>query len=530
MFLITKRSNIEAAVTNLLKHLNVTIHSDIIIEELEKHPDYPSMLAVSDVLTTLNIANEAFRAEATMLRELPVPFLASLKRNEGEIVVVTKIDSKHIYFADHLRNVNKLSVEIFNSEYSGVVLIAEPKSDLIKPRRVFRWTSKLKSAVITSFTLLVLLSILFNNSYSDIFDWKIAFLSLIKTAGLIVSILLLIQSIDSSNPLIQAVCKSGKKTDCNAILSSKAAEVFEGLTWSEVGFFYFSGTWLLLHLSGALPGAFMILTYLNLMCLPFTIYSIYYQARIAKKWCILCCVVQIVIWLEFVPLIFTFFGSNLHSHFVDFNILRIAFISFSIPAISWLILRPLIFKVQELKPLKGQLHTFKYNVELFKYILAKQPQFEQPNERWSIVLGENNAENVITMVSNPYCQPCAKMHKLLNDMIDQNDNVQVRIVFTALNIEADHQTPVARHFMALSSLPDKTLVKTALHTWYEQTRKDYRTWAHAFPVQLEKTDFFKLDEQRTWCEMAQVAVTPTILINGHVLPSIYQMNDLRYML
>ncbi len=530
MSLFTKRSNAEAAVVNLLKYLKITIDPDSVIDELEKHPDYPSMLAVSDVLTALHIENSAFRAKSEMLSELSLPFLVNLSTNGGEFAVVTKMDDKHVYFADERKAVNKLEVSNFKSAYAGVVLIAEPDTNFIKDRSTLLSASRFKPALLTVSCVSILLVLLYNSGYFSSLNWTIASLSLLKTAGLIVSILLLIQSVDSNNPLIQVLCQPGDKTDCNAILSSKAAKVFDGLTWSEVGFFYFAGTWLLLQFGGSLAGSLTVLAMLNFVSLPYTVYSIYYQARVVKKWCILCCSIQIILWLEFIPLVINASSTHFYFDFTNYEVLRLTLVYFSSPILLWLILKPLFLKLQQVKPLKEQLRKFKYNSELFNKLLTEQPQFKQPDENWSIVLGKAEAGNVITMVSNPYCQPCAKMHKLLNEIVDQNGDVQARIVFTAENTETDLQTPVTRHLMALNAQLDKTHVKNALHDWYEQKQKNYETWAKAYPVTLIETDYYKLDEQKAWCEMADVAFTPTMLINGHLLPSNYQFTDLKYML
>jgi uncharacterized membrane protein len=531
MFSFTKPSNAEASVTYLLKYLKVSINPDTVIDELEKHPDYPSMLAVSDVLTALNISNSAFRAEFEMLDELPVPFLANVNTNGGEFVVVTKMDAKHVYFSDERKEVNKLPLQSFKSEFAGVVLIAEPDTKLIEDRSLLSSAYKFKPVVLVAGCLLILLTLLYNSGYFSYLNWTTALLSAIKTAGLIVSVLLLIQSVDSNNPLIQVLCQGGGKTDCNAILSSKAAKVFDGLTWSEVGFFYLAGTWLLLQFGGSAgAGVLTVLAVLNFFSLPYTVYSIYYQARVAKKWCVLCCAIQALLWLEFIPLVINAFTTHFHLGFGSYKILSLMFVCFSTPVVLWLILRPLLLKLQQVKPLKEQLRKFKYNSELFNQALTAQPQFKQPDENWSIVLGSAEASNIITMVSNPYCPPCAKMHKLLNDIIDQNGDVQARIVFTAQNDEADPQTQVTRHLMALNALLDKTQVKHALHDWYEQKQKNYDAWAKAYPVELVETEYYKLDAQRNWCEMAEVAFTPTMLINGHLLPPIYQFSDLKYML
>jgi predicted DsbA family dithiol-disulfide isomerase len=134
------------------------------------------------------------------------------------------------------------------------------------------------------------------------------------------------------------------------------------------------------------------------------------------------------------------------------------------------------------------------------------------------------------MVTNPYCPPCAKTHKLLDELLDQRGDIQARIVFTANNTDEDIKTPVSRHLMALNELADKTIVKRALNDWYEQKQKDYKAWANVYPVELNEADFNKLDNQKDWCKMAEVTATPTLLLNGYRLPKLYQLSDLKYML
>jgi uncharacterized membrane protein/thiol-disulfide isomerase/thioredoxin len=327
---------------------------------------------------------------------------------------------------------------------------------------------------------------------------------------------------------VQILCGGGGNKDCNAILSSKAANVFDGLTWSEVGFFYFGGTWLMLLFGGASVQTLEVLIVLNVLSLPYTVYSIYHQWRVAKQWCVLCCTVQAVLWLEFFLLAFALYNQPIIAP--PAALWSLAFISLLSPVILWLLLKPVLLKGQQLQPLKDQLRKFKYNAELFNRMLTDQPKFTTPDDEWSLVLGNVEAENVITMVTNPYCPPCAKTHLLLDELIEKNGNVQARIIFTADNTDTDRKTPVARHLMALHNLPDKSIVKKAMHDWYEQKQKDYGSWAKIYPVTLIEENFKKLDKQKAWCDVAEVAATPTLLVNGYKLPDIYRLPDLRYML
>ena len=180
--------------------------------------------------------------------------------------------------------------------------------------------------------------------------------------------------------------------------------------------------------------------------------------------------------------------------------------------------------------MKNQLREFKYNDELFKSILVSQPLYKQPNPEWSIVLGNREASNVITMVTNPYCAPCSTTHKLLNDLINQNRNIQARILFTTSYQENDQSLPVVRHMMSLNELPDKMTVSEALHNWYKQENKYYEIWAKAYPITFDGIEMGKLEKQKQWCLEMAISSTPTLLVNGYRLPRLYRLSDLKYML
>lgn len=215
---------------------------------------------------------------------------------------------------------------------------------------------------------------------------------------------------------------------------------------------------------------------------------------------------------------------------VQASALSSIFVCLLTPVILWLSLKPLFLKLQQLQPLKQQLRKFKYNAELFNKMLTDQPKYSLPDERWSIVLGNPEAQNIITMVSNPYCPPCAKTHQLLDELLARRTDMQACLVFTANNDERDRQTPITRHLMALNDAADKPTIKQALHDWYEQKQKSYDAWASTYPVELKESGFYKIDKQHDWCQMAEVTATPTLLVNGYRLPRIYQLSDLKYMM
>jgi protein-disulfide isomerase len=84
--------------------------------------------------------------------------------------------------------------------------------------------------------------------------------------------------------------------------------------------------------------------------------------------------------------------------------------------------------------------------------------------------------------------------------------------------------------MALNSLVDKQQAKQALSDWYEQKQKNFDAWIKVYPTQLNGAESDQIDKQYAWCQMAEVTVTPTLLLNGYRLPESYQLSDLKYML
>lgn len=517
--------NVEATVIKLIKHLKLKITKQTIIAELERHPEYPSLLALSDILNKFNILNHAFKISDEQLVDVPLPFIAYLADKEGEFVLIENIENDKVIY-----NNQKLELEEFSKKFDGNILVIESVEGAgeinYKKNKRKEVIDDLRPVItlVGSFITVLLASVVISDYFNAI-NWVVASATLFKTLGLITSLLLLIQSIDTNNPLVQKICQSANNRNCTAILSSEAANVFDGLTWSEVGFFYFSGSWLSLVFASTSTSILQFLAIINILSLPYTFYSIYYQARVAKQWCMFCCAVQAILWLEFIPLVSTLYHPFIWLGLREYSILIICF---STPTILWIFSKPFFLAFQQIKPLKDQLQKFKYNTELFDKLLNDKPKYSTPDKDWSVVLGNPEASNVVTMVSNPYCNPCTKAHQLLSELINSANNIQVRIVFIGSQRDKNKRHEIVAHLMALDALGDSEITEQALTEWY--TQKSFTQWTKKYPVTVNENIMQKLEKQLEWCFMAGVKATPTILVNGFELPAIYQINDLKYLL
>jgi ABC-type bacteriocin/lantibiotic exporter with double-glycine peptidase domain len=61
-----------------LQKLNIPVSARYIKEKFLSHPDYPSLLSITDSLNELGIENAALVVDKEKLNEIPIPFLAHI--------------------------------------------------------------------------------------------------------------------------------------------------------------------------------------------------------------------------------------------------------------------------------------------------------------------------------------------------------------------------------------------------------------------------------------------------------------------
>lgn len=110
--------------------------------------------------------------------------------------------------------------------------------------------------------------------------------------GMGVSYLLLLKQETIQSEYADKICSLFHQKDCNDILESSAAKIGV-FSWSEIGFGYFLSNVLLIVL---FPDLIRYLVLINMITLPYTVWSIWYQYRIARQWCVLCLSVQGILW------------------------------------------------------------------------------------------------------------------------------------------------------------------------------------------------------------------------------------------
>ncbi len=513
----------------LLKQIKVKVSMQTIIETVEAHPNYPSYLSISDSLNKWNVESIAIQTTADKLPEIPTPFITNYKN--GQFIVVNQILNDNAYILNQHGKKETISKEQFLAQWSETIVIAESNDQSGEPN----YKNKQRKAILNTLADGLIPMVIFAAVIIPFINGTVGFVATLyivaKLVGLTASILLLWYDIDKGNPLLKQLCSGIQKANCSAVLNTKAASFFGILTWSEVGFTYFASSLLFAAFAG-INTVLPLLNLFSLLALPYIVFSIYYQWKIAKQWCVLCLGVQSVLLVEGILTVIDNFISYAAIEQIIINHWPSALSALFVPIAVWFLLKPILKRNQTAKYEKRSYLQLKYNDEVFWPFLQKQPSIlPYPTEGLGITIGNPNATKTIVKVCNPYCGPCATAHPELEKIIKENPSIKAQIIFTTSNNEKDRGSKPVKHLLAIASKGDEILTEHALNDWYLAKEKNYDQFAIKYPMNGElQKQTEKIDLMKAWCDMVKIQYTPTIFIDGYELPKNYQLKDINYFL
>ena len=534
----TGMKNIASSYARLLA---VKVTATSIKTDVEENPFYPSLLSLSETFARYHINNTAFHLEPETAIKLQPPFVAYVTVPEigKDFVLVTKITAGTVTYTHRSNRSKTASQKDFLDRYQKIVWVAEPDESSGEPE--FEQKRKLEKAGknryiawICTGAVLVLLAVIIN---ALSVPSPLAFVSIaaIKFVGLSATVLLLTYENDKNNLLVKDICGAGARTGCDAVLGSKAAQIL-GISWAEIGFFYFASTSLLL-LSPEISFAdkVFLLASANGLTIPYIMFSLYYQWKVLKQWCPICLTIQAVLLSELTWAVINDWASASPFSFPTGSFLPVILPMMGIclltPIVGWYGIQPLISRSRDAGEYAAAFKRLQYNPEIFRSLLAQQEKAPEGWQDLGIDVGDPNAENTIIKVCSPYCGACAKAHPVLEEIVRRNNKVRLKIIFTAKNETKNEKAKVVRHLMAIAAEGDQAKTQQALDDWYLADKKNYAVFAGKYDMNgaLEQQGS-KLDAMSNWCTEAEIIYTPTIFLNGFRLPANYQIGELRNLL
>ena len=259
---------------------------------------FKSLYGLSHALTEYKIPNRGIMvADKDEIVKIAPPFLA--QTSGGIFVIVENIDPRAgIVEYDSRGEKEKVDLASFKKAWNGAALLAFPDENSREPDYPSHRVAEIVSA---SSRWLFWIAAIFLFAYFFINNglWtriSTILLSLFNLAGLYLTFLLTQKSLNIHSAASDRVCGVLEHGGCDSIVKLKVSKLFGVFSWSEIGLGYFSVSLAtLLMFPAAWPG----LALCDICCLPYTVWSIWYQKFRAKHWCALCVGVQITLWLLF---------------------------------------------------------------------------------------------------------------------------------------------------------------------------------------------------------------------------------------
>jgi len=504
--------------TPLFYYLN---KEDIIIDkqeflfQIQSHPNYPSLLSISDALTFFNIKNGAIAVEKEKIHLLPDFFLTFLneENTNPQLYFIEKENDKFFCKKDGKKNeISKLELE---SRWNNIIFLLE-KTDIER--------SKLKDNNLL-LPLLLLISIFslvlleFNANLQSIVFFCIIFV------GVLFSIAALKDLLGAKNKLISDFCNITTTTNCNTIVNSNKWKIFKIFNYSDLSLIFFVSQFaglLLFTISENSSYFFSLQKILLLISIPIIISSIYFQRFVEKKWCPICLVIIGVILIElFYIVLFIPTESKISNKYIT-----LYFFVFVLISTSWLFLKRNLLIQKDLKDIQLKSNRFIRNSNLFKSALISKPRIKLPEI--PIVLGNKGSKIAITVISNPFCGHCKDAHIILHRILEKYPNdLQINIIFrTDFEKENDKNKKFYRTLYKVYDNNSSAEFEKAVNYWFY--KKDVQKWLDLYGEEDSTKYDYILESHYDWCNENNIAFTPCIFINNYEFPNIYEKSNLEF--
>ncbi len=500
----------------VLKVYDISIPTQSIAKTVLTHPDYPSVLCISDSLDRWRVKHVVFKPSLKKLYKLNIPVIAHLKR--GEHVWVTQITDSKVYYWSAVDNKHVITYADFEQIWSGVALAFEDINNAGEPdyaqKRRKEITEKIFRYGIASISTLLWALLMYISWTNDAQLPIIPKVCLLFTnvAGLYLSYILIKQEKRQFNRLVDKFCKSGKHIDCNQITSSRYSKFFGWISWAELGIAYFAATLLWITIAPLSYDWLSPLCWLTLVTLPFTLWSIFVQAFIIRKWCLFCSSVVILLWTN-ATILYGHISRNLGLHVPEIALLLLLFLT-CVALVSY---------IHNANGEKERLYASRREVARIKYdsrtLQSQLSEKEYLTSDVGFTWGNSQSTYEVTLYVSKACSHCSKAIKEMKQLTDIYPSIGYRLIFAAHPEMDDDSKHIIRHFISLNRVMDKNDFFIMLDTWYTMPDKNWKTLQQTYPVVPVDDNERELEVLYQFNQQAVLDHTPAILVNGKLLLS-----------
>ena len=501
---------------NFLDALDISYTKRFTRNLFEEHPHKNNMYGLKKMLDVYGVNTLGVYVEKKKLSELNFPCIL---HTHGDFVIGLSCDANTIKFLQHGKETT-LTHDVFSKTWTGNALVVQKTTNATEPDYKEHQRDELISfvkaySIPVMLVLAVIIGLVGNWESINIFE---IIRILLSCSGIFVCAMLMEKQLYGESRYGDRVCSLFHHADCSSVLDGPMAKVF-GISWSEIGLGYFAANILLLVL---IPSSSEFVTVINWIAMLYGIWSIYYQWCVAKSWCVLCIIVQTIIWAMGIsaamPYFTTPFMFSLIYSLQSCIVFTISIVAVHQYASAFTTEKECVHAVQRYRALKA-------NGDVAKALIEKSEYHETTLSDSSIIFGNPNAKIRLTILSNPHCNPCARMHKRVERLLSMKEKeICVQYIFSSFN-ETLEDSSRYLIYCYISNHIDEALRKLA--SWYAKDKFDYErilknNVEHLHTEEIEN----EMEKHRNWRNRTSITATPTILVNGHILPKEYEVEDL----
>ncbi|MFT4094217.1 MAG: vitamin K epoxide reductase family protein [Niabella sp.] len=349
---------------------------------------------------------------------------------------------------------------------------------------------------------------------------------MLSILGIFMCSQILLQQVGGTSTFVKQVCGNNRDRGCNAVLKSKVAVLLPGISLGDVGIMYFSFLFvfvLLSTLNNNMTNAIILIGASTIVGILFSMYSIWYQKTRVKTWCKLCLLVMSVIWTQAIVIsIFILKDAMVFSY--NHNSILLYSIS-ALTALTWIFTKPLLAEQRRVFILEEALMKWERNPTIFINHLQNQPVIHEMHWPDDIRLGNPEARIRLLVVCSPYCVPCAKAHKEIEDLLEIYDNqisITIRFNTQGNGLTNTHNATINHIINAYKQYGSKTI-----EDWFRMM--NLKNWQQQYHP-ADKLNNELLEQYKKFCAEANITHTPTFFINGYKLSKEYNIKNIQLLL
>lgn len=492
---------------------------------LESHPDRFAVNVVTDALDELQIVNAAMIIEPAQLEEVPLPILAVANiSGQSQYVYIKKIENQVITVVDELLQVVQYDVSSFRQMMDGVIIAIEKENH--KHLQIKQAFQKIWPLLLFTFSAIAGLLWMKYQSDSPI-SYLVYGLCCLLGTGLS---LLIIEFERGGIMLNKNFCEDGRNISCSTVLSSAGSELVRGLKLIDIAIIYFVGQLMVMTLLlpfgiNDLSRMILLNSSMGLLIIP---YSIYYQVIKIKKWCILCLLMIGIMIVQFFVAYWGVEDSGKLS--VNYSLLPLVMVSYALITALWFTYKRQWEKADKSKHNELIAYSFKRNYHFFNAYYRQLPNLDFSGWQTNCYSGKKDAPLQLVVVKNLYCEPCEKTFIALKKLESDSPDLNICISYTFhFKDETDNRFLAAERIMhAAATHPGQ--LNQILTDWY--TLKDEEKFTTLYPYQHNTSDLIQgmLISQLLFRQRNGISLTPGLILNGKLLPEIYTIGDIKWLL